>query len=131
MLELTLYSESNRTPYVLIAYRGNWGDEMDIKGGAIDTYESWDITRQSVKEYFDNHEDGELINSLGNGRDIKYDSFDSWDGDYNVYSLPFDEETIEVLKRVLRTLWLSFYWPEWKEDEDIPEDDEGIETIDE
>lgn len=122
MSKLILDSESDiKTPEVLVIYRGDWADEIIVEGALVRSREDWEETKQELKEYFSKGKKKDkrkrvVVHVVGSNESICYESYERWESDYSVYSLPYSEETISVLKAVCWELCHQFFIPEWDED---------------
>jgi hypothetical protein len=81
--------------YVLVTYKSNWADEMDVTGFVVIPKQRWKELQIIAKKVFELRPDIELY--IGTNESINYDSYASYKADLIARGL--SEVEVKVLRR--------------------------------
>ena len=62
---------------LLIRYKDNWADEMDLRGLAVITYQNWEVIKTIAQKFF-SKKIGGWTYYVGTNEDIKFESYEDW-----------------------------------------------------
>ncbi len=94
--------------HLLVIYRGNWADEMDIDGFFTTTQEWWDAFVERVNKHFEN--DDMFSYYVGTNEEIDYPSAQDLLHDFKIQEITAEEDA--TLKKLFRGGTLGFTGPD-------------------
>ena len=106
--------------HILVKYRDNWADEMDLEGFRLMTISEWEDIKQRAEEYF--KENSEYTYYVGTNEEVTFRNYNDWLRHFDVFNL-LDHE----YHAILRTLGQDFGFFPYDDFEDVDWDDEDEE----
>lgn len=107
--------------HVLVKYRDNWADEMDIEGFRLMTIAEWEDVKQRAAAYF--KENTEYTYYIGTNEEVTFRGYNAWERHFDVFNL-LDHE-YHGIKRTLGDEFGFFPFHDFEDEVwDVEEDED-------